>query len=90
VVKIPVQGAFTPPETLQPPARPTRPAGRGASEEPASPRARPDPRPSSSEELAVARAQVNDTLLRFGREAPTRTGRFSAPPPPGSILDIRV
>lgn len=88
MVKIPVQGAFAPPpETLQPPARET---ARGGADDFTSPRPRTGPRPSSVDEVAAAQAQVNETLLRFGREAPARTGRLSAPPPPGSILDIRV
>lgn len=88
MVKFPVQGAFAPPpETLRPPARE---AGRGGFADSASSRPRTGPRPSSLDEVAAARAQVKETLLRFGREAPARTGRLSAPPPPGSILDIRV
>lgn len=56
--------------------------------------ARRQPRPddlSDDRSLYRARIAIADTLARFGREAPARTGAPARPlSPPGSVLDIRV
>lgn len=46
---------------------------------------------TSPEGLQRARRALDATLARFGREAPLRARADApVPPPPGSLLDIRV
>lgn len=78
-------------------ARPARTAASPDRRESGTPSARREPSGAdpadvtSPEGLERARRALDATLARFGREAPLRARAAApVPPPPGSLLDIRV